>query len=163
MSNYQFGDIFTNIMWYILVYQAKSQIFFSNLYDNFLYPLHQYYEKFLNMDEDEDEDEDEDDSDDNEYTHVNKQTSFSFISTKLYYFDSNIAKSIDIELTKSDYVVANKLFTLKWVTEYVNENNHDINLDTYHIQFIDHNINSIEINSDQYVILDENEYIIKTI
>ena len=157
MSNYQFGDIFTNIMWYILVYQAKAQICFSNLYDNHLYPLHQYFEKFLNIYED------ENDSDDNEYTHVNKQTSFSFISTKLYYFDSNIAKSIDIELTKSDYVVANKLFTLKWVTEYVNEHNHDINLDTYHIQFIDHNINSIEINSDQYVILDENEYIIKTI
>lgn len=161
MSNYQFDDfniksVFTNIMWYFLVYQAKFQIFFSNIYDNFLYPLHQYFEKFLNIDEDEDED-------DNEHTFVNKQTSFSFISTKLYYFDSSIKKSIDIELTKSDYVVGNKLFTEKWVTDYVSDCNYNINLDTYYIQFIDHNINSVEINSDQYVILDENKYIIKTI
>ena len=61
MSNYQFDDfniksVFTNIMWYLLVYQAKFQIFFSNIYDNFLYPLHQYFEKFLNIDEDEDGD-----------------------------------------------------------------------------------------------------------
>jgi len=163
MSNYHFDDfniksVFTNIMWYLLVYQAKFQILFGNLYHDFLYPLFKYSEKFFNIHEDDSDSNNEIDSD-----IENKNTSFSFISTKLYYFDSSIKKSIDIELTKSDYVVGNKLFTEKWVTDYVSDCNYNINLDTYYIQFIDHNINSVEINSDQYVILDENKYIIKTI
>lgn len=163
MRDYQFDDfdirpLIANIMWAILILQAKGQIFCTKLYNNFLYPLFQYLEKFLNLDEEE-----FDSDDDSETTQLIKYTSFTFISTKLYYFESNNTKSIDIELSKSDYVVGNKLFTEKWVTDYVSENNHDINLDAYHIQFIDHNINSVEINSDQYVILDENKYIIKTI
>jgi len=172
MTNYQYDDfdikpLVTSILWFFFMAQANIQIWYNNFNSNYASPLFMYVEKFLNL---ADEDEDDDESYDNKPTE--HYCDFKFISCELLYDDDQDSKSLIIKLNDSDYVIGKKLFTNSWIKNYIDTNTDDtikhLNNDliineNYIINFIDHNINQIKINSDQYIILDNNNYIIKTI
>ena len=161
MRNYQYEDfdikpLVTSLLWIIFLAQAKAQILFNKIHTEYLLPTFNYVEKFLNLNSN-----DENNSEDNQS--AKNYCDFKFISCKLEYQKT---KSLTIELSDSDYIIGNKLFTKPWIENYIEkecEDNILLDTDNYKINFIDHNINPINISCEEYVILDKNNYIIKTI
>ena len=149
----------TNILWFLFMAQANVQIRYNNFHSNYASPLFTYLEKFLNLTDDDDDNSQDDNI-------VEEYCDFKFISCDMQYQDEQKSKSLSIELNDGDYVIGNKLFTLSWIKNYIENKqmtNEIILNDNYVINFIDHNINQIKIKSDEYIILDKNNYIIKTI
>ena len=164
MSNYQSDDFdvklfLTNILWFLFMTQANIQIWYNNFHSDYVSPLFICLEKFLNLTDD-------DDDNSNDDNIVVEYCDFKFISCDMQYQDEQKSKSISIELNECDYVIGNKLFTPSWIINYIEKKqltNEIILSDNYVINFIDNNINQIKINSDEYIILDKTNYIIKTI
>lgn len=148
-----------DLVWYYFSVQAKIQIYYNKFYSNFFCPFYSSFERFLNLDDD---DEDDDDC----IPPKKELADYLFISVRLYY-DLGVPESpsIDINLQPDEYVVNSKLFTFSWLKQYIQKNNLDIQLElnNYNIQFIDHNISTVMIDPEKYIILNKNNYIIKTI
>ena len=159
MRNYQYEDfdikpMIESLFWMFFIIQANAQIWYNNLNINYVKPIFLYVEKFLNLNEE-------------DVTHDTAEsliyTDYKFISCELHCNDENKEKQkLSITLNEYDYYVGNKLFTNDWVKNYCQSNNIDMP-SNYSICFIDNNINTIKIDLEQYIILDKNNYIIKTI
>jgi len=164
MSNYQYEDFdtkqfMTSIIWVLFIIHAKIQIWYNKAYNNVFYPMFMTLEKFLGLD-----DQTYYENDDNHQSSVVK-SDIRFLSIELHYKENEKDnKEIEIKIDNSEYIVGAKLFTPSWITEYIENNNlNQLSNNHYNILFIDNNINTQTLNQDQYVILDINNYIIKTI
>jgi len=162
MSNYQYensniNQFMTNLLWGLFIIHAKLQIWFGKVYDNFFYPVYMSLEKILGLD-------DETYNDDVAINTVVK-SSVKFLSVMLQYKENETEKKeIEINIDPSEYIVGAKLFTSSWITEYIENNNlNQLPDNKYNILFIDNDINRQILDNEKYVILDTNNYIIKTI
>jgi len=163
MSNYQYEEFdikqfMTSIMWVLFLAQAKLQIWYNKVYDAFLYPVYMSLEKILGLD-------DETYYDNDVSINTVVKSTVKFLSVMLQYKENETeSKEIEINIDPSEYIMGAKLFTSSWITEYIEKNTlNQLPDNKYNILFIDNDITTQTITQDQYVILDINNYIIKTI
>jgi hypothetical protein len=73
-------------------------------------------------------------------------------------------KTINMDVDKNHMYVNNELFSRGFVTRYIKYNNIDINYnDDYIIHIMDMDINMVELKSNQYLVINKSDYVVKTI
>ena len=73
-------------------------------------------------------------------------------------------KSINMDVDKNHMYVNNELFSQGFITRYIKYNNIDIELNNdYIIDIMDDCINMIKLKYNQYLVINKNDYTIKTI
>ena len=90
----------------------------------------------------------------------NTPSSISLLSVTLKVND----KKINMDVDTNHMYVNNELFSRGFVTRYVKYNNIDINFtNDYIINIMDNDINMITLKSNQYLVINKTDYVVKTI
>jgi len=73
-------------------------------------------------------------------------------------------KTINMDVDANHMYVNNELFSRGFITRYIKYNNIDINCTgDYIINIMDNDINMVTLNSNQYLVINKTDYLIKTI
>ena len=73
-------------------------------------------------------------------------------------------ETINLDVDKNHMFVNNELFSRGFVTRYIKYNNIDINCnDDYIINIMDNDINMVTLKSNQYLVINKSNYVVKTI
>ena len=136
----------TNSLWFFFTVQAKIQLFIQNICNIIIKPVENIPAKNIS-----------------EFKFISVNISFNYNDEN----EQNIKFTSFINLSDDDYIINNKLFTypwiLKWIEKELKNNYNDIDMDTIEINIIDNNVNNITLNKDKYIIIEKNNYIVKTI
>ena len=73
-------------------------------------------------------------------------------------------ETINLDVDKNHMFVNNELFSRGFVTRYIKYNNIDIKCnDDYIINIMDNDINMVTLKSNQYLVINKSDYVVKTI
>lgn len=155
-TSFNLEVIVSNTLWFVFIFQAKIQLFLQKINNKFTPVINNFYHYFNKANYD---------------CFPNRRQEVSdikFITTTLSFkTNDNTEYKHDIKLLETDYYVNNKLFTLPWIYNWLQKNSLQstdcIDVDSIQIVIIDNNVNLITLNKDKYIIIEKNNYIVKTI